>query len=90
MPLVFWFLGSLGVIGPKPLIKGWRFAVVAIAVIAAAITPTVDPFNMILVMGPLVGLYFLSIILNAWAYWSHLRRMRGPVAKHPRRWWRGR
>lgn len=86
MPLVFWFLGSIGVIGPKPLLKGWRFAVVAIAIIAAAITPTVDPFNMMLVMGPLIGLYFLSIILNAWAYWGHHRRMRGPVAKRPRRW----
>jgi len=34
---------------------------VLIAVISAAITPTVDPVNMALVMGPMIGLYFLSI-----------------------------
>jgi Sec-independent protein secretion pathway component TatC len=31
--------------------------------VAALITPTVDPFNMMLVMGPLVLLYFLSILM---------------------------
>jgi len=36
---------------------------VIIAVIAAAITPTVDPVNMSLVMGPMVLLYFFSILL---------------------------
>ncbi|MEK7787981.1 MAG: hypothetical protein AAB658_21455 [Chloroflexota bacterium] len=41
---------------------------VAIAIVAAAITPTVDPFNMMLVMGPLIGLYFLSILLTAITY----------------------
>ena len=50
MPLVFMFLGWLGVVNPKMLLKGWRFAIVGCAVIAAIITPTVDPFNMALVM----------------------------------------
>jgi sec-independent protein translocase protein TatC len=34
---------------------------VIIAVVAAAITPTIDPVNMGLVMGPMILLYFLSI-----------------------------
>ena len=42
-------------------------AVVAIAVLAAAITPTVDPVNMGLVMAPLSALYLLSILLAALA-----------------------
>jgi sec-independent protein translocase protein TatC len=75
MPLVFMFLGSLGIIGPGPLLQGWRYAIVAIAVIAAAITPTVDPFNMMLVMGPLIGLYFLSIVLNAITFRAHQRKL---------------
>jgi len=33
------------------------------AIAAAVITPTVDPVNMMLVMGPLLGLYVLSILL---------------------------
>jgi len=39
----------------------WRLAVVIIALLAAAITPTVDPVNMALVMGPMILLYFLSV-----------------------------
>lgn len=68
MPLVFMFLGRLGVVGPRQLIKLWRHAIVVIAIVAAAITPTVDPFNMMLVMGPLIALYFLSILLTAFTY----------------------
>ena len=34
---------------------------VIIAVIAAAITPTVDPVNMTLVMAPLIVLYAISV-----------------------------
>ena len=36
-----------------------------IAVIAAIITPTVDPFNMALVMAPLIVLYGLGVLLAA-------------------------
>lgn len=68
MPLVFMFLGRLGIVKPIQLLKAWRIAVVVIAIIAAAITPTVDPFNMALVMGPLIALYFLSILLTAITY----------------------
>lgn len=69
MPLVFMFLGWLNIVNPKMLLTYWRFAVVGCAIIAAIITPTVDPFNMALVMGPLLGLYFLSIILVAIVRW---------------------
>jgi sec-independent protein translocase protein TatC len=39
--------------------------VVIIAVAAALITPTVDPVNMSIVMFPMIGLYFFSVLL-AW------------------------
>jgi len=39
--------------------------VVGIAVLSAAVTPTVDPVNMALVMAPMIVLYFLSIGLAA-------------------------
>jgi sec-independent protein translocase protein TatC len=47
------------------LARGWRYAVVAIAIVAAVVTPTVDPVNMSLVMLPLLGLYVISIGLAA-------------------------
>jgi sec-independent protein translocase protein TatC len=55
--------------------NSWRLAIVGIAVLAAAVTPTVDPVNMALVMAPMVVLYFLSIGLAALAG----RRRRQPA-----------
>ena len=60
-PLVIYLLANLGLIKAKSLASQWRFAIVIIAVIAAVITPTVDPVNMGLVMAPMIVLYFISI-----------------------------
>lgn len=66
-PLVIYVLAGLGFVKAKFLAEQWRLAVVIIAILAAAITPTVDPVNMALVMGPMILLYFLSIGLAALA-----------------------
>ena len=63
-PLVIFVLSLMGIAKPKFMAQQWRIAVVIIAVISAVITPTVDPVNMALVMGPMVLLYFLSIGLS--------------------------
>jgi sec-independent protein translocase protein TatC len=62
-PLVFFVLSLFGVVQSRQLIHHWRIAVVGASIAAAVITPTVDPVNMLLVMGPLMGLYVLSILL---------------------------
>jgi sec-independent protein translocase protein TatC len=62
-PLILFIMTKLGIVTPQFLLKQWRFAVVIIAIVSAMITPTVDPFNMALVMLPLFGLYGLSILL---------------------------
>jgi sec-independent protein translocase protein TatC len=62
-PLVFFVLALLGIVTAKTLASQWRVAIVGIAVAAAIITPTPDPINMMLVMGPLLGLYLFSIVL---------------------------
>ena len=67
-PLILAFLARLGIITPQFLSKNRRYAVVFIAVLAAAITPTVDPINMMLVMAPLIVLYELGIILSRFTY----------------------
>lgn len=63
-PLIIFIMAKLKVVTPQFLIKQWRFAVVIIAIASAMITPTVDPFNMALVMLPLILLYGLSILLS--------------------------
>jgi sec-independent protein translocase protein TatC len=64
-PLICYFLAVLGLVSAQQLLSGWKIATVVIAVVAAAITPTPDPFNMMLVMVPLLLLYLLGIFL-AW------------------------
>jgi sec-independent protein translocase protein TatC len=60
-PFVIYVLASMGLVRAQMLAKHWRIAVVVIAVIAAAITPTVDPISMALMMAPMVVLYAISI-----------------------------
>lgn len=61
MPLIMFLLAKVNVISSRVLAKNWRYAVVAIAILAAFITPTPDPINMGLVMLPLLVLYVVSI-----------------------------
>ncbi len=62
-PLVIFLLARMGIVRSEMLSQQWRLAIVVIAVISALITPTVDPVNMSIVMGPLIVLYFFSILL---------------------------
>jgi sec-independent protein translocase protein TatC len=62
-PLIFFVLSILGMVTARPLLQNWRVAIVGAAVASALITPTVDPVNMLLVMGPLMALYLMSIFL---------------------------
>ncbi len=60
-PMVIFIIAKLGWIRASTLAHQWRLAILIIAVVAAAITPTVDPINMAIVMGPMILLYFFSI-----------------------------
>jgi sec-independent protein translocase protein TatC len=62
MPLIVFILAKLRIVTAGMLLKQWRYAVIIIAVLSAVITPTVDPVNMGLLMVPLIGLYFISIL----------------------------
>jgi sec-independent protein translocase protein TatC len=64
-PLVIFILSAMGLVKPKMLLSQWRLAVIIIAVVAAMITPTIDPVNMALVMAPMIVLYFLSIVMSS-------------------------
>jgi sec-independent protein translocase protein TatC len=67
-PLVMAIVAWLGIISPMVMMKQWKYAFVGIAFVAAAITPTVDPVNMGLVMGPLLALYFLGVLMARAVY----------------------
>jgi sec-independent protein translocase protein TatC len=60
-PLVLILLSRLGIITSRFLVERRKYAILVIAVASAAITPTPDAFNMLLMMAPLLILYELSI-----------------------------
>jgi len=66
-PIIIFALTKLGVVSVRTLAKGWRYALVLIAILAAMITPTVDPVNMALLMAPLFLLYLLSVLFASLA-----------------------
>lgn len=70
-PLAIYILAALGFVQADSLIRHSRLAIVILSIIAAAITPTIDPINMLLVWGPLVLLYFLG---TGFAYLAQRRR----------------
>jgi sec-independent protein translocase protein TatC len=73
-PLIMFFLSRLGIVTPSFLSKNRKYAILIIAVVAAMITPTPDPFNMGLVMVPLLVMYETGIILSRIAYRERTRR----------------
>ena len=60
LPVVLTLLGMAGMVNSKMLMAGWRYAVVAVVVAAAIITPP-DPLSQILLSVPIIGLYFISV-----------------------------
>lgn len=60
MPILMMLLAMAGLVRSSTMLKGWRFAVVGIALFAAFATPP-DPISQILLGGALLLLYFLSI-----------------------------
>ncbi|NQW23376.1 MAG: twin-arginine translocase subunit TatC [SAR202 cluster bacterium] len=62
-PLVMYLLATLGIVTVGSLSRFRRYWVVVAFVMAAIITPTVDPVNQGLVAGPLLVLYEVGILL---------------------------
>lgn len=63
MPVLTTFLARMGVIKPKWLADRRKAAIIIAFIVAALITPTIDPINQTLIAAPLVVLYEMSIWL---------------------------
>ena len=67
MPAMVFFLARMGLITARWMIRQFKYAVLVIVVIAAVITPSSDVASQMIVAGPMVVLYFLSIAI-AWMF----------------------
>lgn len=63
MPLVVLVLSRLGIVTSRQLLRWWRYALILILVASAVLTPTPDVFNQLLMAGPLMVLYAVSVVI---------------------------
>lgn len=64
-PLLVMGLAKFRLVTARKLLGWWRYAIILAFVIAAVVTPTIDPITQAFVGGPIVVLYFVGIGL-AW------------------------
>jgi sec-independent protein translocase protein TatC len=62
-PFVVMGFAKVGVVTSKKLLGWWRFAVVGAFIVAAIVTPSIDPITQTLVALPMIVLYFGGIFL---------------------------
>jgi len=72
LPVLLMLLEHAGIVTYEQLKGAWRYAIVAAVAIAAVLTPP-DVGSQLLLAGPLVGLYFLSLVA---IYFTRRRRER--------------
>jgi sec-independent protein translocase protein TatC len=74
LPLVLIFLGLADVVTVEQLREQRRTAIVVIAVLAAIVTPSQDPYTMLVLAVPLYGLYEITLFVLARLTRGRLRR----------------
>ncbi len=74
LPIIIFMLSQFGVVTPKFLMRHFRWAVLIIVIISAAITPTPDVVNMTIVAAPTLLLYLLGVGASALAQRRKRRR----------------
>jgi len=60
----------VGVLSAAAILKGWRIAILVIAIFCAIATPAADVISMFLLAIPMIFLYFVA----AFIAWLHDRR----------------
>jgi sec-independent protein translocase protein TatC len=64
LPVLIFFLTLIRVASPSFLIRHSDYAIMAIVILAAVITPSPDAFNMTLFAVPMILLYFLGVFAS--------------------------
>jgi len=82
LPLLVTYLARFRVVNWRQLLRWWRLAIVGAFVLAAIVTPSIDPVTQSLVAGPLIALFFLGVFL-AWAVEPRPRPQPAPERPAP-------
>ena len=71
LPILIFFLALFGIVSPQFLWKNIRYAVLAVFLVAAIITPSPDPWTMCIYAIPMLCLYLIGIGVAWWVHPSH-------------------
>jgi sec-independent protein translocase protein TatC len=63
MPTLSFFLARMGILTAKWMVKNFKYAVIAVFIIAAIITPTPDMVTQSIIAVPMLALYGISILI---------------------------
>ncbi|MYI05100.1 MAG: twin-arginine translocase subunit TatC [Chloroflexi bacterium] len=63
LPLFLMGLGAIGLVTSKRLLGMWRWAIIGSFLLAALITPSIDPVTQTFVAVPTLGLFILGVLL---------------------------
>lgn len=63
LPTLIFFLARMGIVTSKWMLKNFKYAVLAVFIIAAVITPSPDMINQSIIAVPMLVLYTLSIVI---------------------------
>jgi sec-independent protein translocase protein TatC len=61
LPILIFFLALFGIVDAKFLLRHFRYAILAIFILAAVICPMPDPISMCLFASPMLALYFIGV-----------------------------
>ena len=67
IPLLVYFLARFGIVSARFLLKHFKYAILAIFILAAVITPSPDAMTQVVFAAPMIGLYIVSIFV-AWIF----------------------
>jgi len=77
LPILIFFLALFGIVSPKFLWTNIRYAILAVFLVAAIITPSPDPWTMCIYAIPMLTLYLIGIGV---AWWVHPSRRKAKEA----------
>jgi sec-independent protein translocase protein TatC len=62
LPVVIFALSWAGIVQPRLLLRGWRYALLIILLVSAVLTPP-DVISQVLLAGPVMLLYLISVLI---------------------------
>jgi len=61
LPVFLVLLNFVGVLSGRAILAGWRWAILAITIFTAIVTPAADVISMFLLAIPMIALYFIAV-----------------------------